>query len=265
MKAIISSTYDDKYLWFIPIATYCWDRLGVDVICFLPDVNNTDHRKISLIGETLHKINAKWHFEYFSSLEHKEATYAQCSRLYAACLDLPEDEILCTSDIDMGLFKIPPYTNSGFTIFGADLVPNDQLPMCFVSAPVKLWREDFCKGRTYQKCLDDLVGVIECEHFRGNQWSLDQSELYRVIDVSENIRNLIPRARPGTQFASNRVDRDDINWRSYVDDELVDAHLWREGYKDGNFENILELLTMKYPNDDFTWLINYNEQYKQLL
>lgn len=76
---------------------------------------------------------------------------------------------------------------------------------------------------------------------------------------------LIPRARPGTQFAANRVDRDDINWRAYVNDDLVDAHLWRPGYTDENFANIMELLTMKYPNEDFTWLRTYNEQYKNLL
>ena len=40
MKAILSSTYDDKYLWNLPLVTWCWNKLGIDVICFLPEPNN---------------------------------------------------------------------------------------------------------------------------------------------------------------------------------------------------------------------------------
>ena len=39
MVAIISSTYDPQYIWNIPLTTYCWNRLGVSVFCFMPDVS----------------------------------------------------------------------------------------------------------------------------------------------------------------------------------------------------------------------------------
>ena len=117
-------------------------------------------------------------------------------------------------------------------------------------------------GKSYQNCLDELLGDIECENMRGNYWSKDQQNLW---ENTCDIAYLIGRARPGTQFADNRVDRDDANWRSYLNDNLIDAHLWRPGYTDENFANIIELMTTMYPNDDFSWLVEYNEKYKALI
>lgn len=268
MKSVISTTYDDQYLFFLPITTWLWNRLGVDVICFMPHcVLNEDKIKNKLVWRTIDRIMGMAAPVWFSAPKHKEATYAQCSRLYAACLDLPEDEILVTGDVDMGMFKLPVcYPVDGyFTIYGNDLVPNNQYPMCYISASVKDWRIAFeVNGRTYQQCLDDLVGVIECEHFRGNQWSLDQNVAYRKINLTQGLY-LENRARPGTQFASNRIDRDDSFWEERLTPDIIDAHLWRPGYTDENFPKILKLLKYFYPYDNFNWLIEYREQYLKLL
>ena len=271
-KAVISSTYNDIYLWNIPLVTWAWNRLGVDVICFMPQLfrdgksNYETQSKIDLINRIIIEQNLNIRLYTFECPEHKEATYAQCSRLYGACLDLPENEVLITGDVDMAVFKVPLYGGTGMGIVGLDLVPKEQVPICYIYGTVKEWRNRFgINGKTYQQCLDDLLGDIEADHFRGNYWGKDQEEAYNKILGGSGHSTQIPRARPGTQFASNRVDRDDINWRAYVNDDLVDAHLWRPGYTEENFANIMELLTMKYPNEDFTWLRTYNEQYKQLL
>lgn len=267
MKAIISTTYSDTYLYFLPIVTFCWNKLGVDVICFMPlrslPFNNGE--RLNLIQETLNVIDAKCEFKLFDAPEHKEATYAQCSRLYGACLDLPEDETLFIGDVDMAIFKLPPYEKNGFTIFGADLVPVGQYPMCYISASVRSWRVLLKRVKTYQEHLDSLLGDIECESFRGNYWGKDQETAYNLIHPHKEFFKEINRARPNTQFAGHRVDRDDINWRSYVSDELIDAHFWRPGYTDGNFANIMELMKMKFPNEDFQWLIDYTNEYKKLI
>lgn len=264
MKAVISSTNDPVYSFFIPITAWCWNMLNVDVVCFVPG-NVSEVTKFAM--DTMNFNGENRNLSYgFNCPEHKEATYAQCSRLYGACLDLPEDEIIISSDIDMGVFSLPPIYEGKMTVCGVDLVPKGQVPMCYISAPVKEWRRVFkLNGRTCQQLLDNLLGSIECENFRGNYWAKDQEEAYEKI-ISANPRVVeIPRARPGTQFASNRVDRDDINWRSYVNDDLVDAHLWRPGYTDQNFANIMELLQMKYPEENFQWLIDYRNEYLKLL
>lgn len=272
MKAVISSTYDDKYLFFLPIVSWCWNKLGVDVICFMPqiipylnengeqDKANKHFTNVVGIMNLCKQMNAR--FEFFVAPKHKEATYAQCSRLYAAALDLPEDEIIITSDVDMALFKLPTYIQ-GITIFGSDLVPNGQYPMCYASGSVALWRNQMnINGRTYQQCLDDLLGHIEAEHFRGNYWGKDQETLFNEI---REIAVLVNRARPGTQFASNRYDRDDTFVLQRLNPDTIDYHLPRPGYEENNFNQILTVLKYHYPNEDFQWLMNYREQYFKLI
>lgn len=266
MKAVIGCTLDDKYGWFIPLVTHLLNKLGVGVILFVPNPKTElEKQKLELGLNCLNYGYKENEVYYFDAPEHKAATYSQCLRNYAACLDMDENTILFSTDIDMGLFKIPEYIDNGqFSIFGYDLVPQGQFPQCYVTAPVKAWREVFnLNGKTYQQVIDNLLGEDECEHYRGCRWSVDQEQSF--LHISKVTHNLIPRARPGTQFADHRVDRDDVNWRAYVNDELIDAHLWRPGYSDENFANIMELLTMKYPNERFQWLIDYTNEYKKLL
>jgi len=111
--------------------------------------------------------------------------------------------------------------------------------------------------------LDLLLGGIETENFRGNYWSKDQEELFNIFNKTPHVE--APRARPNTQFANHRVDRDDTNWRAYVNDDLIDAHLWRDGFTEQNHANIMELMRMKFPNEDFTWLDAYRNEYLKLL
>lgn len=261
MKAVVSTTCDDKYLFFLPIITWCWNKLGVDVICFVPS-RSTYSRRMNEIFLWKDRVGLRFENYCFSAPDHKQATYAQCSRLYAAALDLPEDEIIITSDIDMAVFKLPPYID-WITVFGSDLVPTGQFPICYASGKVKDWRDCMnIDNKTYQKCLDDLLGGIEAQHFKGNYWSKDQESLFiKTADVAACVN----RARPGTQFAEHRVDRDDINWRSYCGPDLIDAHLWRPGYTDANFANIMELLQTQYPNENFDWVRNYRNKYIKLL
>lgn len=82
MKAVISSTYDSKYLYFLPIVTWCWNKLGVDVICFVPysdymgsEANNQIPAQI--MRDSLVKYNLRCEIHYFNAPEHKKATYAQ--------------------------------------------------------------------------------------------------------------------------------------------------------------------------------------------
>jgi hypothetical protein len=266
MKAIISTTYDSKYLFFLPIVAWCWRKLGVDVICFAPNTQN--QKDIILLNRVSDFMpdGGEGTMVFFSAPEHKQATYAQCSRLYGACLDLPENEVLITSDIDMAVFKIPPHEEmfwDALTIHGGDLVPPSQYPMCYASATVKDWRSVMkVNNRTYQQCLDDLLGHIEAEHFRGNYWGKDQEELYNKAHETAIV---LPRARAGTQFASNRYDRDDAYILDRLSPDTVDFHMNRPGFEDGNFEIILKILQYHYPSDDLSWMKTYQEEYKKLL
>jgi hypothetical protein len=266
MKAIISSTYTDIYLWNLPIVTWCWNRLGVDVICFMPysrDPMNCPNG--DLVLKTIQDNGLKCQFQWFWAAPHKEATYAQCSRLYGACLDLPEDEVLITSDVDMAVFQIPANVSGTFSVYGYDLVPEGQMPMCYLTASVKQWRETFgLDGKSYQQCLDEILGHEEMENMRGNLWSRDQEIAYDKI-TNRFSHTAIKRARSGTQFAENRYDRDDAFILDRLSPDTIDFHMPRPGYEPQNFEIIMKILKYHYPNDNFDWLGSYNERYKQLL
>ena len=281
MKAVISSTYDNRYLYFIPICVWAWNKLGVDVICFMPEIKDffkfesgilteidfDNDKRVKLINETMIHKGMKFSMPRFSAPEHKEATYAQCSRLYGACLDLPGDEVIITSDIDMAVFKVPPFAHlGGFTVLGADLVPDGQLPMCYATATVKDWRDAFeLNGITYQQALDRLLGEDECQDYRACRWSVDQEQLRIKIFNSNGSINLLTRSNGQNQFAQNRYDRDDQFILDRLSPDTIDFHMNRPGYEEKNFEIILTILKYHYPQDDFEWLKKYTEEYNKLL
>ena len=273
MKAIISCTPDSLYSFFIPITTWCWNRLGVDVILFVP--GKVDAPLWLAMGE-INKDNSNRNLSYgFNCPKNKEATYAQCSRLFAASLDLPEDEILITSDVDMALFNTPLYKNGfsfgfevpGIEIIGSDLTPNGQYPMCYIVANVKTWKKVFDIGnKSYQSCLDNLLGHEEMENMRGNLWARDQETVYKKISSTPGIIvSKSNRARPGTQFAERRLDRDDAYIFDRLDQNIIDFHMPRPGYEENAFSQILTVLRYFYPNESFEWLINYRNEYLKLL
>ena len=83
MKAIISSTYDDNYFFFLPIATWAWNKLGVDVICFMPEPNDYDRMiKLNLVNNTMIQkgIFPKYGIFHFKSSKEKEASFHHSGR-----------------------------------------------------------------------------------------------------------------------------------------------------------------------------------------
>lgn len=253
--------------------TWCWNKLGVDVICFMPQkihqktgIEGLHKRdKVSLITNTIMEQKMKCTAAYFDASEHKEATYSQCARLYAACLDLPEDEVLITSDVDMLTFRLPEMLEGGFSIFGSDLVPENQYPMCYISAKVKDWRNAFeLDNKSYQQCLDELMKDRDSVSMRSDFWALDQEIAYNKINLTQGI-HYIPRTNGQNQFATHRLDRDDSFLLDRMNNEIYDYHANRPPYEEDNFQKILTVLKFFYPEENFQWLIDYTNAYKQLL
>jgi hypothetical protein len=185
--------------------------------------------------------------------------------LYAACLDLPEDEVLITSDVDMLMFRLPEMIEGGFSIFGSDLVPPKQYPMCYISAKVKDWRNAFgLHGKSYQECLDELMKDRDSVSMRSDFWALDQEIAYNKVNLTQEI-NYISRTNGQTPFATLRLDRDDSFILDRLSPDIYDYHAHRPGYEDGNFEKILSVLKYFYPTENFDWLVNYKNSFVNLL
>lgn len=264
MKAVLSCTGDDLYQFNLPFAVYSWAKLGVECIIFMP-FRAIGHPCAELTSDTM--MASTWPLR---CPPHKEATYAQCSRLYAAALEhISPNEILVTADADMCVFNWDFWSDlrhtSAIAIVGDDLVPTGQYPMCYISMSCGQWREVMQIGdRTYQQCLDDLLGNIEAEHFRGNYWGKDQETAYQHIRAFEHgIQANIHRAKPGTQFATRRADRD--GWPDPIPLDIIDAHLPRPGYTEENFTKIVNLFETMYPEASTAWMYDYRKKYLQLI
>jgi hypothetical protein len=255
--AIFSSTWDPMYCFYIPLVDFTWRKLGVSSICFVPEEENTFFPLI--------RKYAKWvSFPSFHAPKDKQATYAQLSRIYGGCLDLGNNAWVIISDVDMSVHSEELLTDASPHVWGTDLVPVGQLPVCYVSMSHKLWNILFdCGSKSYQEMLDADLGHIECLNFRGNYWSFEQEKLFKKLDGFDITRH--ERAIPGTQFASHRVDRDNQFWSENAVPGLIDAHLFRPGYTEENFAKILELFMTMYPEENFDWMIEYKNEFIKLI
>jgi len=267
MKAILSSTSDDIYLYNLPIVAWAWKQLRAEVICFSP--REMGSKEIFVI-QTAAAHAPGLRSVGFECPADKAATYAQVSRLMAGALyDLPYNELLIVSDIDMIAFSplLSLIEPGRFNIIGVDLVPENQLPMCFLAGRTHQWQEVMkVDGRTYQDCLDELLGPIECQNFRANQWSFDQDTIFKYIQNSpKTLIWPVERARPGTQFANHRLDRDDQFLLDRLSPDIIDFHLPRPLWTDANHEILMTVLKYYWPNEDFGWWERYREQYMELM
>jgi hypothetical protein len=269
--AVISIDDNPTYSFFAPIAAWCWRKLNIETICIVVSELNSENGCPASAAFVWRYLEAqKHHAEYlFVKSADRKATYAQVSRLFAAARYwLKEDDILITSDVDMATFSTDFHqvNPKGFLVFGYDLTPTDQTPMCYVTAPVWKWRAAF---RITSQFISDRLGEEldheQMENMRGCIWSRDQELMHRTVSEDPELVK-IPRARPGTQFATHRVDRDDVNWRAYpIPGRLIDAHLWRPGYTEENFSKILELFMTMYPEENFEWMVEYKNEFIKLI
>lgn len=269
MRAILSCTADDLYSFSMPFAVYGWKLIGVDCIVFVPmdnyDASDSAVFRLGMAMGMCSKIASGTEFRRFVAPPEKVITYAQCIRLYAAAHGTDAD-IFITSDADMCVFNGNFWQqfdyNGAINIIGSDLVPEGQVPMCYIAAPVVGWRHFMQIGvRSAQQCVDDLLAHLEAEHFRGNYWSKDQETAYHEIHSAPYPIVRHNRAKPGTQFATCRADRD--GW--HVTHDIIDAHLPRPGWTPENFAKIKELFAIMYPETDHSWMDEFHAEFENSL
>lgn len=269
MRAVLSTTLDSTYLFLMPLAVWSWKRIGVDSIVFWTQVGSLNHNAAMRLSLAFNACNDDVLSQRIKVDSYeKEATYAQVSRLYGCLVPEPDDdEVLITTDADMAVFG--DYLIKGdrdrINVYGHDLVPEGQYPMCYVAMTKKKWREimGVKEGQRYQEVLEEKLEPLACEHMRGNYWALDQETIFEKIRHSGLPVYGHSRANHPTQFATRRADRD--GWPDTISPDLVDAHLPRPGYTEANFARILDLFQTMYPQDDFAWMVEYRNEYIKLL
>lgn len=270
MIAILSATEHDFYAGPLPFVVWAWKQLGIDAHVFIPE----DYGPKLSLAMTYCEPDTEFHT--FKCEKHKEATYAQVSRLFGAKIPelFTDNATLVTGDADLAPFNVNYFRdmNDGdMHVVGADLLEDSmkQYPMCFLVGDVENW---YCaypldvEGLTYQQCLDKYVGELEsdAESFRGNFWARDQWLAYQWFNNPNRILPIIhhDRAALPNRWASKRADRD--GWANFDPNNLIDAHLGRPIMREDNFTNMISLFDTVYPNVDKAWMEAYRQEYLSL-
>lgn len=265
MIAVLSATENDFYAFPLPLVVWSWHKLGIRSIVFVPE--NTE-KKVEIAKKY---CGGMAEFHTFKCEERKEATFAQTSRLFGATITgVNHNEILITGDADLAVFgnEFEQLKDSQVRVIGADLLSEEmnQFPMCFVGMPAGKWREIFgLDGKTLQQALDETVGQLQSETFRGDFWGYDQWYCHNRITKSGVNVFKNSRAKMPERFANRRYDRDDMFLLDRLSLDTIDYHLPRPAFEETNLNQILTVFRFHYPNDDLTWMREYQQEYKKLL
>ena len=244
MKYVVLSVNNNPdYTYFKPLTQWAWNKFGWETIMidYLPEPGD----------------------------KYRSDTMAQVSRLFAASFDFvkPSDYLL-TGDIDM--IPLSDYwrpDESKITCYGHDLTGYGHYPICYIGMNALNWMrvmridKNLNLTQLIEKELDQMPQAKDPDFYK--YWFCDQDLATERLKKFEREIVSIERGKYPNGYAVGRVDRG--NW-SLKHDRFIDAHLHHQVYHRNNhwkFEAILELLYTVWPEEDFTWFIDYHYQFKR--
>jgi hypothetical protein len=208
-RTVILSTNDEEnYINYLPYIQKAWNILGWNTLTFYLGEKKIKSEDINLI------INLN------SITGIRDATVVQVSRLFAHKYI---DGLIMTSDVDM--MPLSNYWNPDpdkLTCYGKDLTNNIHYPICYISAPKKIWDEII-----YEDSIEELL--LKYNQCKSNEfsdwWFTDQDIITERLLPYE--KNEVPRGFENG-LAYGRIDRD--NWKYTKDfskSQKIDAHMPR--------------------------------------
>jgi hypothetical protein len=223
LTTVIGSVNNNpKYYMFIPKQILFWKKFGINFIAVF--VGN--ELPVELIE---HKNNI---ILWQHNLNLNTAYVGQNIRMYyAARIDLPDDEMVMLTDMDM-LPTNPTYYTSGLEHYKIEdfiyyrHVDGNQIYMCYNAAHPKTW------GKVFNVHDDNDVRNALNKHYNSNYngipgstgWCIDQEVMYEKLIHYEHLKVLNrPLKRLETWIYLNHLQKNDENFLKYYDD----AHFHR--------------------------------------
>lgn len=269
-KYIVLSVNDNvDYLYFTPLVCWAWRKFGWEPIVFYRGETNTITDLM-----TVYRFKA-YHIRHIEPIEGiRDATLAQCSRLYAGCLNsyddgINDDDYLMLGDADMlALSDHWKPNTSKVTVYNHDLTGFGEIPMCYVGAPVTMWREimnlkDVSYNEALKRDISHYPNAKDQDFYKW--WGCDQQILTaRLKEYGTGKIDFINRGQGSHGYARGRVDRGSGGW--VLDQpELIDAHLQQQTHhSQEKIESLMQLLRHVWPGEDFTWFEDYTKEFKRL-
>lgn len=265
--AVISTNENDDYLFYVPLVCYCWNKLSIGVfVMFNVSKDEKSQAKKNLV-ENLPQLdydNTFYDIPKITGMRQEMVT--QCSRLYV--VDLTHYNCLfITSDSDLiPLSKYWQPDENEFTAYGRDL-SDRHYPICFLSANRKKWTELMNLTGNFKADMErDLLPRqdVHSDKFE-DYWQVDQNLVaeklsnFKLTSIERGINSV-------TGYPTGRIDRS--SWKKSLEQpERIDAHLFRKGYEQENWDKIMNLVIECFNPTEYelNWLNNYRNEYLKLL
>ena len=258
-KYIVLSVNDNPdYLYFTPLTCWAWRQFGWEPVVMF-------HGRLDEITALSFECNRDKRHLLGLIEPYRSDTITQVSRLYAACV---QEGYLMTGDIDM--IPLSDYwkpQEDTITVYGHDLTGYSHYPICYIGMPHTRWIEimglysnDY--NKLIKRDLDTLPQAKNPDFYK--YWFSDQDLITQRIQSTEFPVTSVLRGQYKNGYAYGRVDRG--QW-SLDHPQFIDAHLHHQIYHSGNewkFDKTMELLIKVWPNEDFTWFIEYHKEFKRL-
>lgn len=257
---ILSVNENPSYLFYVPLTAWAWEKFGWWPVVFYAS-------DITPLADYVFRFSFEEYdgsFVYGIDLQgYPSETVAQVSRLYGACV---ADGYLMTGDID--LIPLSDYWQPDFeklTVWGRDLT-DYHYPIGYIGAPAGTWKEIMLLPHSnYNELIQfDLERSFDKSATKQKKWVFDQDLITARINDSSHFPERIDRGTDKkTGYPKGRVDRS--SWHlNHV--EFIDAHLFHDAHiNDESFRKIMVLLRTVFKDEDWTWFVNYRNEFKKLL
>lgn len=245
--AILSTDNNPDYYSLLPLVCHSWQKLGYQPVIIFVEVS---HDKRNLIVDACPKGTI---FFVLNNPEQKAkgSTLAQLMRLFIYT-QFNDDDILISADADMVIARdifTHDVSQGQIVSYGYDLTGRSELPICYVRARADKWRELMGEFHIPEKAYSERWE---------DYWSVDQQLLTQRareygmerITFIDRLHNH-PRGLP-----TGRWDR--ACW-DVIPSEIIDVHMKRN-----DFDAQLQVFKHLWPNDDYSFLINFNNAIRSI-
>ena len=239
--AVVSSTDDPKYAFFLPIVCRLWKEIGYEPLVLLV---RGDWKK-AVLDVVLNECSYYKQEWIYPVVGFKPSTAAQVSRLYAtASEEIGADDWVLTSDADMLVFDrswfIPEKDAAKFTIYGGDAYAGKpRWPICYIGARASTWKSHFSvfSGDNVNSAMGR-----ELDKGRVDDWNLDENIAGELITPDRAV------VKPRGWAEGRALHRQDRAAWSPSPGPYFDCHALRPGYAFDNWYKLLSLLRFHAPS-----------------
>jgi len=253
VRVVLSTTNNHDYDFYAPITCRFWR----DLVGYMPMLITVgrDTERMKLVQREACAGGAL--VTHLPCNNGNDNHIAQVSRLFGCTLNVSQDEVLMTGDVDMWpldpeYFKIMDWDK--MNLYGANVYKGDRHPMCYAAAKALVWRQAL--GITHETRMEQALS-----HVNWNGWDTDEDTLQRAIESIGGKAVCAKKDRPGSRhgYMGGRVDRG--RW-IYEGREagLIDAHLPRPGYGTETWARVRRLIEDYLP-DAVAWADDYRDRY----